>query len=66
MVLQFITGMTIEADLSYFDAIIVCMSKELGAKVITTDKRIRSKTKIYCISFGKAFLSKKRFFINEL
>ena len=37
----------LEADLSYFDAIIVCMSKELGAKVITTDREIGAKTNTY-------------------
>ncbi len=37
----------LETDLSYFDAIIISMSKELGAKVITTDKEIGSKTNTY-------------------
>jgi predicted nucleic-acid-binding protein len=37
----------LETDLTYFDAIIVCISKEMGAKVITTDREIGSKTDTY-------------------
>lgn len=35
----------LETELSYFDAIIVCMAKELGACVVTTDKEIGSRVR---------------------
>jgi len=35
----------LETELGYFDAIIVCMSKELEASVVTTDKEIGLKVK---------------------
>jgi hypothetical protein len=35
----------LETELSYFDAIIACMSKELEASVVTTDKEIGLKVK---------------------
>jgi predicted nucleic acid-binding protein len=35
----------LETELSYFDAIIVGMAKQLGACVVTTDKEIGSKVK---------------------
>jgi len=35
----------LETELTYFDAIITCMSKELEASVVTTDKEIGLKVK---------------------
>lgn len=35
----------LETERSYFDAIIVCMARELGACVVTTDKEIGSHAK---------------------